>query len=205
MHSQSTFELLTNSETTDRRIWQGALTRLFQTCRTLMESMNADVQAGLLPETFCARSNVFDHVEFGNLGDDLRSLTDHYPLALESPFEGVATISGGIWQASDFCEANADDALLKLCFLAGTVDLPMHSHNYSDRVILVAEGTGVFESQSSAQDGQEVVSTELKLGDALVFARGTVHTFKVPSTNLVLLSYHSPFIPLADPRQYTVV
>ena len=203
MNLQSTFEVLTGAETTDRQIWQGALARVLGFCRDLSESMNADVRAGLLPEKFCARSNIFKHVEFGDLSDDLRSLADHYPLTLESPFEGVSTISGGVWRASDFCETNATDALLKLCFLAGTVDLPMHSHDYSDRVILVAKGAGVFESQSGASDRHEIVSTEIKAGDALVFARGTVHTFKVPSTELVLMSYHSPFIPLADPRQYT--
>lgn len=169
-----------------------------------MESMNTDVRAGILPERYCARSNVVSHQEFGDLSDDLRSLIDKYPLALESPFEGVSTISGGVWRASDFCDTSAEDALLKLSFRAGTVDLPMHSHDFSDRVILVAGGTGVFESRSDASGHSEVVSTEIRPGDALVFARGTVHTFKVPSTDLVLLSYHSPFIPLTDPRQYTV-
>lgn len=205
MNPQSTFELLTGAESTERHIWQGALARVFRFCRDLMESMNADVRAGLLPEKYCGRSNILAHPEFGDLKDGLQSLIDRYPLALESPFEGIPTISGGVWKASDFCEANADDALLKLSFLAGTVDLPMHSHDYSARVILVAEGSGFFELQSDVPDGPEVISTEIKVGDALIFARGTVHTFKVPATGLVLLSYHSPFIPLSDPRQYKIV
>jgi len=201
MHPESTFESLDDSR---HVVWQGALTRLFRCCRGLVESLNADIRAGILPEKFCARSNLLATAEFHDMRNDLELLIERYPLVVESPFEGVSTISGGIWRASDYVESNATDALLKLQFLAGTVDLPLHSHDHSDRLILVANGTGIFELQSSDPERPEVFSTDLKVGDAIVFARGTAHTFKVPSTDLVLLSYHSPFIPLDDPRQYTV-
>lgn len=201
MHPELTFETLGDSEPI---VWQGALSRLFQICRGLVESLNADIRAGILPEKYCARSNFLASAEFHDMRNDLAFLIERYPLAVKSPFEGVSTISGGIWRASDYVEPDATDALLKLQFLAGTVDLPLHSHDHSDRVILVAYGTGIFELQSRDKEKSEVFSTDLKVGDAIVFARGTAHTFKVPSNDLVLLSYHSPFIPLDDPRQYTV-
>ena len=203
MQLQATFETLNCSEPAGSRIWHGALVRLFRICRELVTSMNADIRAGLLPAGFCARSNILSHPEFGGLNEDVRFLLDHYPIEVESPFEGVETISGGVWHASRFCEEDAVDALLKLRFLAGTTNLPMHTHDHSDRVILVAAGSGFFELQSESSRC-EVISTEVKAGDALVFARGSAPAFNVPSTDLVLLSYHSPFIPLTDPRQFTI-
>ena len=203
MYAQATFEVLTDSSDTSPN-WEGALLRLLRVCRELAASMNIDIRAGLLPKRFCARSNVVKHAAFNDVSADLQSLMEAYPLDLQSPFEGVPTISGGIWRASALCDDNATDALLKLRFPAGTVDLPMHCHEHSDRVIFVAEGAGIFDVASDGQSTDRVISTEVAAGDALVFARGTVHTFKVPSTDLVLLSYHSPFIALDDARQYTV-
>lgn len=201
MYPESTFQSLNGSQ---RIVWHGALSRLFRSCRMLVESLNADIRAGVLPEKFCARSNFLDSHDFSGIRDDLGVLIERYPLAVQSPFEGVSTISGGIWLASDYVDAHATDALLKLQFLAGTTDLPVHSHDHSDRVILVAGGAGIFELQTNDPKRPEVISTDIRMGDAIVFASGTAHTFKVPSTDLVLLSYHSPFIPLDDPRQYTI-
>lgn len=203
MHAQSTFEILTDSGAASPN-WEGALIRLLRVCRELVTSMNVDIRAGLLPRRFCARSNVVKHAALHAVREDLQALMEAYPLDLQSPFEGVPTIFGGIWKASALCEDKATDALLKLRFLAGTMDLPMHCHEHSDRVILVAEGAGIFDVASDGQSTDRVISTEVAAGDALVFARGTVHTFKVPSRDLVLLSYHSPFIALDDTRQYTV-
>ena len=204
MYAQSTFKVLTDSCVGGSQNWEGALTRLFRVCRELAASMNADIRVGLLPKRFCARSNVFKHAAFGDLSQDLRSLMENYPLDVQSPFEGVPTICGGIWEASELCEGDSTDALLKLRFQAGTLELPMHSHDHSDRVVLVAEGAGIFEVAADGQSKHRVISTEVEAGDALVFSRGTVHSFKAPSTDLVLLSYHSPFIALEDHRHYTV-
>lgn len=52
--------------------------------------------------------------------------------------------------------------------------------------------------------GADIRSTSIRVGDVLAFSRGVVHTFNTDSTALVLLSYHSPFIPLDDPRQYSL-
>jgi hypothetical protein len=37
-----------------------------------------------------------------------------------------------------------------------------------------------------------------------MFRRGTVHTFSTAEESLTLLSYHHPYIPLDDERQYRV-
>ncbi len=164
--------------------------------------MNADIQAGILPNQFCARSNTAGDPAFAEIVEDLRAVMENYPLDLQCPFEGVPTIYGGIWKASE--SEDSRDALLKLRFQVGTMDLPLHSHEHSDRVIFVVEGSGTFTVAANGRSTEQLNPIEVNKGDALVFARGTVHTFEVPSTELVLLSYHSPFFPLEDPRQYTV-
>jgi len=166
--------------------------------------MNADIRAGMLPPQFCARSNLFRHAAFRELRQDVQSVMECYPLDVRSPFEGVSTIFGGIWNGSKLCDSRATDALLKLRFQAGTTDLPIHSHDHSDRVIFVARGAGIFEFASDGQSPQQMGSIEVGPGDTLIFPRGTVYTFKVPAEDLWLLSYHSPFIALDDSRQFTI-
>jgi len=204
MYAQSTFEVLSGEGEATSCNWQGSLARLFHVCRDLTASMNADIRASLLPRPFCARSNIDKHEAFGNIKQDLRSLMVSYPLDIQFPFEGVPTIGGGIWRASELYEDHATDALLKLRFRAGTMDLPVHSHDHSDRVIFVTEGSGLFALAGVSGTVESMKSISVKAGDAIVFSRGTLHTFQVPSVDLVLLSYHSPFIDLDDPRQYTI-
>lgn len=200
MNTRSTFEVLSAGPNSPAR-WNGSLIRLLQVCRELVSGMNADIRAGLLPDGFCARSDNFHHATFGDLTPDVLAVLNDYPLSLESPFEGVSTISGGVWNAADLDGGN--DALLKLKFEAGTLDLPFHSHDHSDRVVFVADGAGTFQlATDRAANPPELV--EVTTGDILIFARQTVHTFATPKRALTLLSYHSPFVPLDHQGQYTL-
>lgn len=195
-----TFEILT-CEHKKLSTPPGALRRVFTLCRELVESIRSDIRAGLLPATFCAHSSNYEHPQFVDMQRDLRALIWNYPLELKSPFEQVESISGGIWRASEIC--GGDDALLKLTFQPGTTDLPLHSHDFSDRVVFVAEGSGTFEFVNESL-GSDLTTLEVGYGDALIFAKGTVHSFRTATSNLTLISYHSPFIDLDSPRQYSV-
>lgn len=179
----------------------GALLRVFQVCRELVAGFNSDIQAGVLSLPVCAHSSRFRHPVFGDLRNELLALKEDYPLSLKSPFEEVSTIAGGVWRASQLCDG--DDALLKLRFEPGTMDLPLHSHDHSDRVIFVVEGGGTFEFVPE-QAGAQVTKIEIASGDLLMFARGTMHSFRTPENGLQLISYHSPFIELDDSRQFRV-
>ncbi|MCR9294080.1 MAG: cupin domain-containing protein [bacterium] len=129
--------------------------------------------------------------------DSLEEFASCYPVHLQSPFEDVAAIAGGIWQLS-----SRSDALLKLVFQPWTQDLPIHSHDYSERVIFVLDGRADF-----VVADQHGATSEVKVsrGDVLVFFRGTKHTFRTAENQLVLMSYHSPFIELDDPRQFRLI
>jgi len=98
-----------------------------------------------LPQRSCVKS-ALAHVQPSDQASitELQSLRQDYPIELQAPFEGVASISGAVWKGSELYSSNHDDAVLKLRFDAGTRDLPMHSHEDSDRVIVVADGAGVF-------------------------------------------------------------
>ena len=91
-----------------------------------------------------------------------------------------------------------------LRFAGGTVDLPLHIHEFSDRFIVVDEGTGLFHYLPSALEPDELRSVIVRPGDVLAVTRGLLHTFTAPFGDLTLLSYHSPFFALDDARQFTV-
>ncbi len=198
MFAKDSFRLLTDLDST--QTWNGELPRIFGACRELNKNLNADIRAGRLPTRSCIQGRISN--------ENLQSLRDAYPLELKSPFEQVASISGGLWQASELIDENDDDAALKLRFEAGTTDLPMHSHDYSNRVVVVIEGNGVFEvaadSPGLPSDPCQIHSIQVEPGDVLAFSRGVLHTFKAESEDLLLFSYHAPFIPLDDPRQFTI-
>ena len=200
MSTQSPFQVL--SPAPARRVPCGALLTMFRICREIAEGINADVRAGRFSSGVCAHCSRFRHPVYGDPAAEIQSLLNDYPLELVSPFEGVESISGGVWKASELI--SGEDALLHLRFGSGTRNLPMHSHDHSDRVIFVAGGRGVFRYATKGSSSPSMRSIEVAAGHLLVFTRGTVHTFKTEDSELHLLSYHTPYIALSDPRQYRV-
>ncbi|MFN3194056.1 MAG: cupin domain-containing protein [Aureliella sp.] len=198
MLTSNRFQILTHQQKTG--YWNAALARVMEECRRLASYLQAEIRAKRLAVCTClvGRTNALS--PGGINTDDLEELVKDYQLELSSPFEGVASISGGVWRASEYFESDADDALLKLRFEPGTRDLPIHSHDYSDRVIFVADGKAEF----VICDAEETKVIEVSRGDVLIFARGLRHTFRTGEESLLLLSYHSPFIELEDSRQYTL-
>lgn len=132
--------------------------------------------------------------------DFVRSLLDESPVNVDVGFEGNPGVEGGVWPSHE----GQDDALLYLRFVAGTLDLPLHVHQFSDRMILVAGGIGLFHYGPAEERVCELRSVVVDQGDAIMFRRGLLHTFTAPITDLVLLSFHAPFFALDDPRQFTV-
>jgi mannose-6-phosphate isomerase-like protein (cupin superfamily) len=131
-----------------------------------------------------------------------RRVEDRHSRRLESPFEGVGSIAGAVWHSADY-----GAAWMKLCFEAGTTDLPAHSHDQSARFIIVLEGRGFFHSSDEPLDaftGRAMRSVAVRERDALLFTAGIIHTFSAPTSPLVLLSYHAPFVALDAPEQYTI-
>ncbi len=124
-------------------------------------------------------------------------LLEAHPIRVEAGFEGNAGISGGAWR-------DDDDALVYLCFSEGTVDLPLHVHEFSDRFIAVADGFGLFHYMPRGARCNELRSVVVQAGDVVVLTRGLVHTFTAPVAELVLLSYHAPYFAFEDPRQFTI-
>ncbi len=141
---------------------------------------------------------------FGRLVDLLER--DH-PRQLRGPFEDSPNLSGAVWDARGELGLDLDAAFMKLRFEPGCRDLPLHSHEHSDRFIIVLEGRGYFHVSAEPVDrftGERVQTVPVRSRDVLAFTRGVVHTFSATTEPLVLLSGHLPFLPLEEPEQYTL-
>lgn len=196
------FEVLAGQPRDRRGPWHAALARAFEMGRTLSGRLAAELRAGRLESPAFLRSALTPQTS--EVQSDFQR---DYPMELQSPFEGVASVAGAVWLGSALFGPGRDDALMKLRFDAGTYELPLHVHEQSDRVIVVLKGSGLFHftTQTFAEfDGREVASIAVEPGMILIFTRGLLHTFSSPREPLYLLSYHAPFIPLDDPMQYTL-
>lgn len=196
------FEVLVGQPGERSGPWQAALARAFELGRMLHSRLEAEVRAGRLRMPVFLRSA---------LTAEARSVQQEfqidYPLELHSPFEGTDTVAGAVWRGDSLYGHERDDALMKLRFDAGSYELPLHVHEHSDRVIVVLKGGGFFhytEASPTIFAGEDVRSIPVEPGQVLVITRGLLHTFSSPAQPLFLLSYHAPFIPLDDPRQFTI-
>ena len=142
-------------------------------------------------------------VSFGKLIEQLEAA---HPITIESPFEGSEMVAGGVWEGGRIVGPAEDAGIMKLRFEAGCEGLPFHTHEHSDRVLIVLEGRGFFHASRRPVeefDGSDVASVAVRERDLVAFQRGTVHTFSAPGENLTLLSVHTPFVALGDSNQYT--
>ncbi len=196
------FEVLAGQPKDRPGPWHAALAKAFELGQALHARLTAELRAGRLDLPAFLRGTLSP--EAATVQQDFQR---DYPMELQSPFEGVDTVAGAVWRGSALFEADRDDALMKLRFDRGSHELPLHAHEYSDRVILVLKGGGRFHftTQGLAEfDGRDVNTLTVEPGRVLVFTRHLLHTFSAPVEPLYLLSYHAPFIPLEDPRQYTL-
>lgn len=199
-------QVLTGAEP-DRGPWHGALAKLFDVAERTIAQVNAEIRAGRLGP----RSFLFGRVSrpfTRNMIADLASLIDaEYPITLQAPFEDTPSVAGAVWSGGELFGTERNDGLLKLRFERGALDLPMHIHEQSDRYIVVLRGGGVFHfTDEPLRDftARRIQCRPVQTGDVLIFSRGLLHTFSAPNTELVLLSYHNPLIPLNDAAQYTL-
>lgn len=144
-------------------------------------------------------------VSCGALIDQLESA---HPLELVSPFEGSDRVGGAIWDGAKLLDdPSITDGIAKLHWKPHATDLPMHTHEHSDRFIIVLEGRGFFHwSPQNAEsfDGSIVETIAARSRDVFVFRRNLVHTFSTQEHGMTLLSVQFPLIALDDPDQYRV-
>lgn len=127
------------------------------------------------------------------------------PLRLEYPFEGSDRVGGACWVVDSTALGELPASVAKLRWESRALDLPMHVHDHSDRVIVVLEGRGYFHVSSRKADeftGDDVNTVAAREMDVFLFRRGTVHTFSTLASTMTLLSCQLPFLPFDDPRQY---
>ncbi len=143
-------------------------------------------------------------VSFSSL---IARLEADHPVEVRFPFEGSDHVGGGVWRGDDLIHPPRTDALAKLHWKPGARDLPMHTHEHSDRFIVVLGGRGYFHvSDEPLEDftGGSVRTIPARERDVFAFTRGVVHTFSTEEHGMTLLSCQLPFLPLDDPKQYTL-
>ena len=141
-------------------------------------------------------------VSFSRLVSQLEA---EHPIELRYPFEGSTQVGGAVWRGDELIHPDYTDALAKLHWKPGAVDLPMHTHEHSDRLIIVLEGRGYFhvtDEPIGAFTGTAVRTVPARERDVFAFTRGVVHTFSTTGHGMTLLSCQLPFLPFDDPRQY---
>ena len=174
--------------------------------QTYLKEMEAGIAAGILPDRVALMTRVRGTgpgVSFGSVVSALQSAV----VGWICPFEGCMTARGSVLRGADLVGPERDDAFLLLRFAPHTLDLPLHTHEDSDRFICAIEGRGFFHVSPDpleAGPSRRLHHAAVRDRDALMFRRGTVHTFSTAEHPLTLLSYHSPYISLADERQYTL-
>jgi hypothetical protein len=77
--------------------------------------------------------NLTETSEWGTAKDLHDGLRETYPIRVEAGFEGNPGVEGGAWLPDD----SVGDGLVHLRFAAGTEDLPLHVHEFSDRLLVV--------------------------------------------------------------------
>lgn len=185
----------------------GLLARLLDTAAEYVGRLRQRVEAGELPPRVALFGRVRGTgpgVSFTQIFERLRAVL---PLPLVSPFEECDSVAGAVMEARELVSAGRDDALLVLRFGAGSRELPMHAHEDSERFIYVVSGRGFFHVSNERVDefaGRDIRHIPVRASDIVMFSRGTVHTFSTDREPLVLLSYHAPYVPLEDDRQYAV-
>lgn len=192
-------------------VWPGigreVLRRFADTAAEGVRRMHDAIERGDLPP----RTALLGRIRGTGPGVSFRLLVQTmevaYPAPLRSPFEGSHCVAGAELPLCEILDPSRDDSFLRLRFDAGSVELPMHTHEISDRFIMVVRGRGFYHVSSSTLEefhADTVHTVAVRTRDVLIFPRGTVHTFSTTTEPLHLLSYHAPHVPLEDPRQYTL-
>lgn len=191
----------------DEPQWSGALAEFFDIGRQMMRRLRTDIRTGRLDAPAFLFGPTRSSATIPGLGTLVDRIETEYDIELKAPFEETDSIAGALWSGQELFGDDVEDGLAKLRFAAGTLDLPLHAHEHSDRFIVVQSGNGLFwwsDQTLKAFDGRSIRSVPVSTGDVLVFSRNLPHTFSAPQRDLILLSYHSPEIPFDDPRQFTI-
>lgn len=185
---------------------ENAYRAVAEAARHFLGSLDTAVSTGALPPRIALNTRIRGTGPGVRFGDLVQRLEELKP-AWQCPFEGSNRVSGAELPAAEILHEPRDDGLLFLKFQPHTLDLPLHVHDDSDRFIYVIGGRGFFHVTGEpleADHQSQIRHVPARDRDALMFRRGTVHTFSTAEHPLYLLSYHRPFIPIVSPNQYRV-
>lgn len=183
---------------------QSAYRALGDAAAYYLDALDLAVTEGTLPRRIALNTRVRGTGPGVALGEVIEQLLK-LSTAWQCPFEGSNNVAGAELPAAAVLKEERDDGFLLLKFRPGTLDLPLHVHDDSERFIYVIGGRGFFhvsELPMEAADDSSLRHVPARDRDVIMFRRGTAHTFSTAEHELHLLSYHRPFIPIVSPNQY---
>ena len=186
---------------------QDSLARISELASGYLNHLHTKIKRGSLPPRLGLIGQLRSSSPSVALQTFVKPIAERLHNNLRSPFEASHLVAGAELPLASVLEPTHNDGCLWLRFAPNAVDLPMHVHEHSHRFIIVIKGSGRFQtSQQSLADftGTDIHTTVARPADVLIFPKGTVHTFSTSAGELLLLSYHSPFVPLSSSVQYTL-
>ncbi|MEQ9616802.1 MAG: cupin domain-containing protein [Phycisphaerales bacterium] len=186
---------------------EDGLAQLFEIGRSAVRILRHHCQHKSPDGRACFVGQLPGWIEGAKLRAFMHRIELQHPIRPEAPFEGTARIAGAAWLASRELGDDADDGIAKLCFAPNTANLPLHTHEQSERFIFCLQGRGTFHYCRTALDefdGSGTREVPIRAGSFVLFSRKVLHTFSSCRPGVVLISYQSPSLAFDDPDQYTL-
>ena len=162
-------------------------------CREIFDQEAAKHPTG----QFYSHSSI-DCRTFEVLLRNIKTMEALYPKSLIPVFQdpdSLENITANAWPARDILGGNRDDAVIRMRFETGADNLPLHSHDHSDRVLVVTSGQGFGYYHLGPFTREGVQRIEVVPGTLIVFPKGTMHTFQCTEGQIETITFHSPFVP----------
>ena len=186
---------------------QDGLSQLFETGRSAVRMLRQHCQDRSPDGRACFVGQLPGWIKGATLRTFMHRVELEHPIRPKAPFEGTERIAGAAWLASHELGEDADDGIAKLCFAPNTANLPLHTHEQSERFIFCLQGRGTFHfccTPLHAFDGTDVRSVPIRPGEFVLFSRNILHTFSSWRPGMILISYQAPSLPFDHIDQYTL-
>lgn len=110
-----------------------------------------------------------------------------------------------LWPVRDVLSSDSNDVISFVNIESTSEKEFFHSHDHSDRLVLIAKGSGtLYVSPGDPKYfPRDLTQHDLAPGDLVFLARGTSHQFRAGQDGAQGLVWHCPYIPHGEPEYET--
>lgn len=125
---------------------------------------------------------------------------DDPPVRLHQP----GGVSVQLWPLQDILKAPSGDVIARVRFTPPAGGQRFHSHDHSDRCVLILQGRGTLRTLDESAESQEPSSRALGPGDVVLLPRGLAHLFVPGPERVEALVWHCPYVTHGNPGYLTL-